>query len=49
MYYLSNQPFGKLFGKVLYACEIFFARPTLDEPFGINFNSLTVNTDNVVN
>ena len=42
MYFLSNRPFGKLVGKVVYALEsIFSDRPTLGEPFGINFNFVT--------
>ena len=39
MYFLSNQHFGKLVGKGLYALKsIFSDRPTLDESFGINFS-----------
>ena len=35
----SNRPFGKLVGKGLHTLEsIFSDRPTLDEPFGINFS-----------
>ena len=42
---MSNRPFGKLVGKVLYALEsIFSDRPTLSEPFGINFSFVTYKT-----
>ena len=45
MYFLSNRPFGKLVGKVLYALEsIFSDRPTLSEPFGIIFSFVTYKT-----
>ena len=39
MFFLSNRPFGKIVGKAFYALEsIFSDRPTLGEPFGINFS-----------
>ena len=45
MYFLSNRPFEKLVGKVLYTLEsIFSDRPTLSEPFGINFSFVTYKT-----